>query len=82
MARAGRLPPTVGIDPVYDRLAPLLTPELFGTIIAAVPDEWLSPQDGLPDAAAHKAAYLDYLTRRLAVHRKLAQEAERVRTGA
>jgi hypothetical protein len=64
-----------------DRLAPLLTPELFETIIAAVPDEWLSPQDGLPDAAAHKAAYLDYLTRRLAVHRKLAQEAERVRTG-
>jgi hypothetical protein len=65
-----------------DRLAPLLTTELFGSIIALVPDDWLAPQDGLPDPAAHRAAYLDYLTRRLAVHRRIAEEAERARTGA
>jgi hypothetical protein len=64
------------------RLAPLLGPELFGSIVDAIPDEWLLPQDGLPDPAAHRAAYLDYLNRRLAVHAKLAEEAERVRTGA
>ena len=64
-----------------DRLAPMLTSDLFRSIIDMVPDEWLSAGDGLPDPAAHRAAYLDYLTRRLAVHRELAQEAERVRTG-
>jgi hypothetical protein len=65
-----------------DRLAPMLTAELFGSILESVPDAWLPAGDGLPDPAAHRAAYLDYLTRRLAVHRKLAEEAERVRTGA
>jgi hypothetical protein len=64
------------------RLAPLLSTDLFRSIIEAVPDDWLVPQDGLPDPAAHRAAYLDYLNRRLAAHRPLAEEAERVRTGA
>ena len=65
-----------------DRLAPLLTTDLFRSIVDSVPDVRLAAEDGLPDPAAHRAAYLDYLTRRLAVHRKLAEEAERVRTGA
>ena len=65
-----------------DRLAPMLSSELFRSIIESVPDDWLAPQDGLPDPAAHRAAYLDYLNRRLAVHRKLAEETERVRNGA
>lgn len=65
-----------------DRLAPRLTAELFGSIIESVPDEWMLPQDGLPDPAAHRAAYLDYLTGRLAGHRLVAEEAERARTGA
>jgi hypothetical protein len=60
----------------------MLTSELFGSIIESVPDDWLTAGDGLPDPAAHRAAYLDYLNRRLAVHRQLAEEAERVRTGA
>ena len=65
-----------------ERLAPTLTPSLLGSIIDSVPDDWLKPEDGLPDPAAHRAAYLDYLSRRLEAHRLLAQEAERVRTGA
>ncbi|MGD0247732.1 MAG: HipA family kinase [Candidatus Limnocylindrales bacterium] len=65
-----------------DQLAWKLSPAIFTSIIESVPDEWLAPQDGLPDPAAHRAAYLDYLTQRLAAHRKLAEEAERVRTGA
>ena len=65
-----------------DRLAPMLTSELLGSIIDSVPDEWLAEGDGLADPAAHRAAYRDYLERRLAVHRQLAEEAERVRTGA
>jgi hypothetical protein len=65
-----------------DRLAPKLSVELLATIVAEVPDDWLSPQDGLPDPAAHRAAYLDYLTRRLAAHRRIAEEAEHARSGA
>jgi hypothetical protein len=65
-----------------ERLAPLLTTGLFEQIIEAVPDDWLAAGDGLPTPAAHRAAYLEYLTSRLAVHRKLAEETERVRTGA
>ena len=65
-----------------ERLAPLLTPELFASIIKSVPDDWLAPEDGLPDPAAHRTAYLDYLTRRLAAHRLIAEEAERARKGA
>jgi hypothetical protein len=76
------LPLASSILDVDDRLAPLLSSDLFRSIIEAVPDDWLVPQEGLPDRAAHRAAYLDYLTRRLAAHRALAQEVERVRTGA
>jgi hypothetical protein len=76
------LPLAGSIVEADDRLAPMLTPELFRSIIGWVPDAWLVSEDGLPDPAAHRAAYLDYLSRRLAAHRLLAEEVDRVRTGA
>jgi hypothetical protein len=76
------LPMAGSILDADDRLAGKLTPDLFRSIIDSVPDEWLAAQDGLPDAAAHKAAYLDYLIRRLAAHRRIAEEAEHARLGA
>jgi hypothetical protein len=65
-----------------DLLAPKLSPELFASILEMVPDEWLAPEDGLLNPGSHRGAYLDYLTRRLAAHRGIAEEVERVRTGA
>jgi hypothetical protein len=65
-----------------DRLAGKLSVGLFKEIIASLPYAWLEPQPGLPDVAAHEAAYLDYLTRRLSAHRRIAEEAENARTGA
>jgi hypothetical protein len=62
-----------------ERLAPKLTSALLGSIIEAVPDDWLPAEPGLPDAASHRAAYLDYLERRLAAPRRFAEEAERAR---
>ena len=76
------LPRSASLLSADDRLAPMLSADLFASIIESVPDDWLAAEDGLADPAAHRAASLDYLTRRLAVHRKLAEEAERVRTGA
>lgn len=76
------LPRAGSIVAADGRLAPMLGTEAFRAILEAVPDSWLLPEAGLPDPAAHRAAYLDYLSRRLAAHRSLAEEAERVRAAA
>jgi hypothetical protein len=76
------LPRAGSILDADDRLAALLTPDLFASILESVPDVWLPAGDGLTDPAAHRAAYLDYLSCRLAAHRRLAEEVERARTAA
>jgi hypothetical protein len=76
------LPKAASMLAADDRLAPRLAPSLFVDILALVPDDWLAPEPGLPDPASHRAAYLDYLCRRLDNHRALAEEAERARLGA
>jgi hypothetical protein len=76
------LPSSSSILEADERLAPKLDQVLFESIVEMVPDDWLVPEAGLPDPAAHRAAYVAYLTRRLEAHRSLAEEAERVRLGA
>lgn len=49
----------------HDQLAPRLTDEALTAVLDLVPDEWLEPREGLPDAAAVRAAYLDHLRARL-----------------
>jgi hypothetical protein len=65
-----------------DRLAAIdaemverLTPAVIEDIIAAVPDTWLQGPDAFADAATQRAAYNDYLVRRLAAPRAFVQEA-------
>ena len=85
LAALGRhvlLPKAGSIVAAQERLAPLLSNDLFASILAMVPDDWLVAEPGLPDPAAHRAAYLQYLDIRLESHRKLAEEADRVRVGA
>ena len=62
------------------RLAPRVDPALLEHLAALLPDDWLRPEDGLPDPAAHRRAYVDYLSRRLAEPRAFVEEAERART--
>ncbi len=64
------------------RLAPRLTRELLESVAAAVPDQWLVPQAGLRDPEAHRRAYVDYLSRRLAEPRSFVGEAEHARLAA
>ena len=45
------------------------------TVVAGVPDAWLAPDE----PAARRAAYVDYLCRRLQAPRAFAQEAIRAR---
>jgi len=57
----------------------LLNTEVFEAILNAVPDAWLLPGDGLPNPVAKRAAYVRYLTERLAASSIFVQEATRVR---
>jgi len=47
-------------------LAPELSPDAVASIVAQVPDVWLQGPDAFADAAGQRAAYVDYLLRRLA----------------
>lgn len=46
-------------------LAPKVTRELLEEVLAQVPDEWLEPAPGTEDAAAVRAAYVDFLVARV-----------------
>ncbi len=61
------------------RLAPLVDRATLEALTAAVPDDWLRPEESLPDPAAHRQAYIDYLTTRLEAPRAFVEEAERAR---
>ena len=76
------LPGASSIRDADARLASRLTRELLESILEAVPDGWLAPEPGLPDAAAHRRAYVDYLWRRLANPRAFVEEAEHARLAA
>ena len=54
-----------------------LTPQVIGDIVAQIPDAWLG--DGAPfaDASEQRAAYVEYLTRRLDAPRAFVAEAAR-----
>jgi hypothetical protein len=61
------------------RLAPRLDRETLEGFAASIPDDWLQPEAGLPDPGAHRRAYVDYLTTRLAAPRAFVEEADRAR---
>jgi hypothetical protein len=55
------------------------TRALFERVVALVPDVWLSPSPPYATPAARRAAYVDYLTRRVESLPQLLEEAARVR---
>ncbi len=59
LAHAGDLPR------VDDELRGLLDPGVFVEVLNEVPDEWLEPVPGAPDATAVRGAYVAFLTARL-----------------
>jgi hypothetical protein len=73
------LPNAGSLTDVDAELAARLTPELIREIVALIPDLWLATDKIFTTAEANRAAYVDYLTRRLAAPRVFAEEAERVR---
>jgi hypothetical protein len=69
-----------------ERLATRLTPELLQAIVELVPEAWLAEAEELGPplggVAEHRAAYVDYLSRRLEEPRAWVETAERARQAA
>ena len=57
-----------------------LTPEILAAIVDLIPETWLDDRSPFADPVANRAAYMDYLTRRLAAAEVFVEEAERART--
>ncbi|AKC88228.1 HipA family kinase [Pseudoxanthomonas suwonensis] len=60
-------------------MAQRLQGDAIADVVAQVPDDWLQGPDAFADPAAQRAAYVDYLTRRLAQREGFVQEAIRAR---
>jgi len=61
------------------RLAPMVTRPWLEGLAAAIPDDWLEAESGLPDPDAHRRAYVDYLVARLEAPRAFVEAADRAR---
>ena len=73
------LPFASSIEDADARLAPTVDRGVLEGLAAAIPDDWLPAEAGLPDPDAHRHAYVDYLVTRLAEPRPFVEEAERAR---
>ena len=73
------LPFASSITEADARLAPLVDRALLEALTAAIPDDWLQPEEGLADPGAHRRAYVDYLAARLRARDAFVEEAERAR---
>lgn len=57
-----------------------LTPDVLAAIVALIPDDWLEDDPLFATQADHRAAYLQYLLRRLEAPRDFVEEAVRARS--
>ncbi len=63
------------IHDIDAELAAMLTPEVIGRILDAIPDDWLGDEPMFADVEAHRAAYRDYLLHRLESPRHWMEDA-------
>lgn len=71
------LPCATDLPAADARLTAALTPDVLRRCAALVPDDWLTADPAWPAPEARRAAYVDYLVRRLAAPRAFAEEALR-----
>ena len=62
-----------------ERLAPRLTRDTFESILAQVPEAWLTGPDTPADPTEHRAAYVEHFMQRLAQRQRFVEEAVRAR---
>jgi hypothetical protein len=61
------------------RLGAQVTPAVVDRVVGLIPDAWLGGDAPFADAAAHRAAYADYLLRRIEAPHAFLEEAIRAR---
>lgn len=61
------------------RMSAALTPRALEDVVAAIPTSWLEGEAAFASVDAHRDAYLQYLTRRLAAPHAFVEEAQRAR---
>jgi hypothetical protein len=76
------LPFASSLPAADERLAPKVTRALLEGLVAAVPDDWLTPDPLAGSAADQRRAYVEYLGRRLAAPRPFIEPAEALRRAA
>ncbi|MGH9612029.1 MAG: HipA family kinase [Bryobacteraceae bacterium] len=73
------LPWAAAIEEAAEASRERLNRDVFTAILDDVPDDWLLPEPGIPNAPAKRAAYVDFLTRRLNASSNFVQEAVHAR---
>lgn len=73
------LPRADAIAQVDTELAAKLSPEIIADIAGSLPDTWLQEADAFGDPDAIRAAYVEYLVRRLSQRQGFVEEAIRAR---
>ena len=77
------LTPATQLREADAKMTALITPSVIAEIVSMVPESWLvgEPGDGaIGDASSRRAAYIDYLCRRLSGPRQFVEEAIRARS--
>ncbi|HEU5163398.1 MAG TPA: HipA family kinase [Thermoanaerobaculia bacterium] len=68
------------VNEVDEELAARLTPETIARVVELIPESWLGDEPMFPTIDEHRAAYREYLMRRLEPPREWMEEAVRART--
>jgi hypothetical protein len=69
------LPAASALPEADSHLSSMLTGDLIAATVAQIPDAWLGDEPRFPTLAAHRAAYVEYLTRRTTAPRAFLEEA-------
>jgi hypothetical protein len=73
------LPFATQLEQADEELSARLTPQVIAGIVASIPDVWLAPGTQHDGADGLRAAYVEYLVKRLETPRNFAQEARDAR---
>jgi hypothetical protein len=74
------LPWATELELVNEEFSAMLPTDLIQRIVALVPEEWLLTEPAFESAAAHRAAYVEFLETRIANSEIFVKEAQHART--
>jgi hypothetical protein len=73
------LPLASALDEVNERFRAMLTPAIISSIVQLIPETWLEKEPAFPSTAENRAAYSQYLSKRIANSEQFVTEAQYAR---